>query len=67
MEQKPNTNLTFVVDRAIVYSHIYFVIGGVAKNFLPLFLKVLKMKMKIKALEFLLIKYTGVLQMKYCS
>lgn len=41
MEEKPNTNFTFVVDIAIVYSNIYFVIGGVAKNFLPLFLKVL--------------------------
>jgi hypothetical protein len=39
MEEKPNTNFTFVVDRATVYSCIYFVIGGVAKKFLPLLLK----------------------------
>jgi hypothetical protein len=38
---KPNTNFTFVVDRPTVYSCINFVIGGVAKNFLPLLLKVL--------------------------
>jgi hypothetical protein len=67
MEDKPNTNFIFVVDRETVYSCIYFVIGGVAKNFLPLLLKVLKIKKKMKALELLPIKYTGILQIKYTS
>jgi hypothetical protein len=57
MEEKPSTNFTFVVNRATVYSCIYFVIGGVAKNFLPLLLKVLKIKKKMKSLELLVIKY----------
>jgi hypothetical protein len=41
------------------------VIGGVAKNFMPLLLKVLKINKKIKALEPLAIKYLGILQIKY--
>jgi hypothetical protein len=64
MEEKPNTNFTSVVDRATVYSCIYFEIGGVAKNFLPLLRKVLKIKKKMEALELLAIKYTGILQIK---
>jgi hypothetical protein len=39
----------------------YFVIGGVAKNFLPLLLKALKIKKIMKALKLLLIKYAGIL------
>lgn len=59
MEEKPNTNFTFVVDRETASSCIHFVIGGAAKNFLLLFLKVLKVKKKMKALELLAIKYSG--------
>jgi hypothetical protein len=61
MERKPDTNFTFVVYRATVHSCIYFVIGGVAKNFLPLLLKALKIKKIRKALKFLVIKHAGIL------
>lgn len=56
MERKPNTNFAFVV-----HSCTYFVIGGVAKNFFPLFLKALKINKITKALKLLVIKHAGIL------